>query len=135
LKINDRMFQVFTTEPLRPAARGNSIGWFSIKNHLRAASSHDTPCKRFIAAISFSPRRVRAAAALVNTKLAEGRACFSISKLIDKTRLSHAAAQQQLLRLGCVRRTARTQDFFIVVRPEEQVDEIPTGSRVAGRLF
>jgi hypothetical protein len=48
-----------------------------------------------------------------------------MSELIDKTGLSHAAAKQQLLRLDHVRRIVRTQDFFIIVSPEEQLMGAP----------
>jgi hypothetical protein len=48
-----------------------------------------------------------------------------MSELIDKTGLSHAAAKQQLLRLDHVRRIVRTQDFFVIVSPEEQLTGAP----------
>ena len=47
-----------------------------------------------------------------------------MSELIDRTGLSRAATKQQL-RLNHVRRIVRTQDFFIIVSPEEQLIGTP----------
>ncbi len=66
-------------------------------------------------------RRVGAASAYLETRLAAGRVAFSLEDLIRETGLSRIAATRQLGRLGAaVARVSRLQPFFLIVPPEHR---------------
>lgn len=66
-------------------------------------------------------RRVRAASAYLEARLAAGRVAFSLPDLMRETGLSRIAATRQLARLGAsVTRVSRLQPFFLIVPPEHR---------------
>lgn len=72
------------------------------------------------------PRRVGAAAAFLDQRLAVGKVAFSLEELVKETGLSITAARYQLLRLPqrAVRPT-RMHQFFIIVSPEHRAMGVP----------
>ena len=68
-----------------------------------------------------SPRRIGAADAFVDDRLALGRVAFSLSELTKAKGLSPIAAKFQLLRLrGKIVRVSPRQPFFLIVGPEHR---------------
>jgi hypothetical protein len=66
-------------------------------------------------------RRVGAASAYVEARLAAGHVAFSLADMIRETGLSRIAATRQLGRLGAaVVRVSRLQSFFLIVPPEHR---------------
>lgn len=66
-------------------------------------------------------RRVGAASAYVEARLAAGQVAFSLADMIRETGLSRIAATRQLGRLGAaVVRVSRLQSFFLIVPPEHR---------------
>jgi hypothetical protein len=66
-------------------------------------------------------RRIGAAAAFIEAQLMAGRVAFSLSDLVEETKLSTIAAKNQLLRLGShITRVSRPQQFFLIVSPEHR---------------
>jgi hypothetical protein len=66
-------------------------------------------------------RRVGAAEAFIDARLASGRVAFSLGELVERTGLSSIAAKNQLLRLGPqVVRVGPRQQFFLIVAPEHR---------------
>lgn len=66
-------------------------------------------------------RRVGAASAYVEARLAAGQVAFSLADLVRETQLSRIAALRQLGRLGAgVVRVSRLQPFFLIVPPEHR---------------
>jgi len=67
-------------------------------------------------------RRVGAASAFIDARIAAGRVAFPLSDLVKETGLSFTAAKNQLLRLGSqIVRVSRPQQFFLVVSPEHRL--------------
>ncbi|HPC61937.1 MAG TPA: type IV toxin-antitoxin system AbiEi family antitoxin [Verrucomicrobiota bacterium] len=66
-------------------------------------------------------RRVGAAAAFVEARMALGRVAFSLEELLQGTGLSAIAAKFQLLRLrNKVTRVSPRQPFFLIISPEHR---------------
>ncbi len=66
-------------------------------------------------------RRVGAADAFVDSRLALGQVAFSLAELMKETGLTAIAAKYQLIRLGDrVVRISRRQPFFLIVGPEHR---------------
>jgi hypothetical protein len=66
-------------------------------------------------------RRIGAAEAFIDARMALGRVAFPLVELIKDTGLSAIAAKFQLLRLGGkVARVSRRQPFFLIVGPEHR---------------
>lgn len=66
-------------------------------------------------------RRIGAASAYVEARLAAGQVAFSLADLMHETGLSRIAAVRQLGRLGAgVVRVSRLQPFFLIVPPEHR---------------
>jgi hypothetical protein len=71
-------------------------------------------------------RRVRAAEAFIDRRLALGRVAFSLADLMKETELSAVAARFQLLRLhGKIVRVSPRQPFFLIVGPEHRAMGAP----------
>jgi hypothetical protein len=71
--------------------------------------------------IKTKDRRVGAAWAYIEARLAAGQVAFSLADLIRETGLSRVAATRQLGRLGAaVVRVSRLQPFFLIVPPEHR---------------
>ncbi len=67
------------------------------------------------------PRRIGAAEAFIEGRLALGRVAFSLEELTKQSGLSAVAAKHQLLRLpGKVIRVSRRQPFFLILGPEHR---------------
>ena len=67
-------------------------------------------------------RRIGAASAFIDARIAAGRVAFPLSDLVKETGLSFTAAKNQLLRLGSqIVRVSRPQQFFLVVNPEHRL--------------
>lgn len=72
------------------------------------------------------PRRIGAAEAFIDARMALGRASFSMNELVKESGLSPIAAKFQLLRLrGKVVRISRRQPFFLIVGPEHRTMGAP----------
>lgn len=70
---------------------------------------------------SHDNRRIGAAEAFIDKRLAMGRVAFSLEKLTEESGLSAIAARFQLLRLrGKVVRVSPRQPFFLIVSPEHR---------------
>ena len=66
-------------------------------------------------------RRIGAAEAFIDARMALGRVSFSLADLTKESGLSAIAAKYQLLRLrGKVIRVSRRQQFFLIVAPEHR---------------
>jgi hypothetical protein len=71
-------------------------------------------------------RRIGAASAFIDARLAAGRVAFPLSDLVKETGLSATAAKSQLLSLdGQIVRVSRPQQFFLVVSPEHRLVGAP----------
>ena len=71
-------------------------------------------------------RRIGAASAFIDARLAAGRVAFPLRDLVKDTGLSTTAAKSQLLRLGSqIVRVSRPQQFFLVVSPEHRLVGAP----------
>ena len=71
-------------------------------------------------------RRIGAAAAFIEEKLAAGRIAFDLEELVGKTGLSKIAARNQLQRLrGRVVRVSRPHGFFLIVDPQHRAAGAP----------
>jgi hypothetical protein len=71
-------------------------------------------------------RRIGAASAFIDARLATGRVGFPLSDLVKETGLSAIAAKSQLLRLGSqIVRVSRPQPFFLAVSPEHRLVGAP----------
>jgi len=71
-------------------------------------------------------RRIGAAEAFIDGRMALGRVAFSLDELIVESGLSAIAAKYQLLRLaGKVVRISRRQPFFLIVGPEHRAMGAP----------
>ena len=66
-------------------------------------------------------RRIGAAEAFIDARMALGRVAFSLAALVEESGLSAIAARFQLLRLrGKVVRVSPRQPFFLIVGPEHR---------------
>src|ERR1700730_5610897 len=66
-------------------------------------------------------RRIGAAEAFIDARMALGRVAFSLADLVKESGLSAVAARFQLLRLrGKVVRVSPRQPFFLIVGPEHR---------------
>jgi hypothetical protein len=71
-------------------------------------------------------RRIGAASAFIDARLAAGSVAFPLRDLVKETGLSAAAAKNQLLRLGSqIVRVSRPQQFFLIVSPEHRLVGAP----------
>ena len=71
-------------------------------------------------------RRIGAAEAFIDDRLALGRVAFSLADLVKESGLSAIAAKRQLSRLvGKVVRVSPRQPFFLIVGPEHRTIGAP----------
>ena len=72
------------------------------------------------------PRRIGAAEAFIDARLALGRVAFSLADLLKESGLSAIAAKRQLSRLsGKVIRVSPRQPFFLIAEPQHRAMGAP----------